>query len=89
MIKIDILKQVCDYTGYAITIKNEKIICENVWGYDTKYTYNNIDDALIDWLPTFIEQEEGCGEDLYENGNENGMWRKEIEFIKNLKESRR
>lgn len=89
MIKIDILKKVCDYTGYKITIKNEKIICENIWGYDTKYTYNNIDDALIDWLPTFIEQEEGCGEDLYENGNENGMWRKEIEFIKNLKESRR
>lgn len=82
MIKIDILKQVCDYTGYAITIKNEKIICENIWGYDTKFTYDNIDDALRDWLPTLEEQEEGCC-------LENGMWRKEIEFIKNLKESRR
>ena len=42
MIKIDILKKVCDYTGYKITIKNEKIICENIWGRKSKTNIRNV-----------------------------------------------
>lgn len=75
---LNILLQVCDYTGYEVGFENNEIVCKDTYGSKKILKYNNIEDALIGWLPTMEEQQEGLEEEV-------DMWSKEISYVKKMK----
>ena len=77
-----LLNEICDVYGYELLFKDNQIHCYDDIEDDTSYyIYNNIDEALVDWLDTLIESELE-----YRNNNDEITWIKEIEFIKNIKD---
>ena len=79
--EIKILINVCDYTGYAVTFEEGKIVTTDTYGSNRVFKYDTVKDALIGWLPTMEEQQDGADEDV-------DMWSKEIEYVKELKANR-
>lgn len=71
---LNILLQVCDYTGYEVSFKNNKIVCIDTYGSKKVFEYDNIENALIDWLPTMEDTDEDVD-----------MWSKEIRYVKQMK----
>lgn len=79
--KKEILKNITENCCFKCYITNSYILCD---GKDVGMPitiYKNIDEALIDWLPTFEEQEEAYGEE-HEEYFGTPLWRNEINFIK-------
>ena len=81
--ELRILLDVCDYSGFEVVFENNKIVCRYANSDSCKQTfkYDNISDALIDWLPTMEEQQEGIDVGV-------DMWSKEIKYVKELKANR-
>ena len=81
--KLELLRDICKFYNYELTLNSDNTIrCIGDDGYSTEYrfTYKNIDDALIDWIDTLIDTDEDAL-----NNECNAFWSKEIEFIKNIK----
>lgn len=80
---VDLLKEICEAYDYTVEIIDGKVLCI-IDGADKadeeNFTYNSIEDALIDWLDTLIESEM-----CYIKEKVNISWICEIEYIKELK----
>lgn len=93
MNKEKLFKEIVDWYNYDYKIENEKVVVDNgITDYGLNFVgkrvecghfeYNNINEALKDWLATMEESNETH---LIEEGQEYYLWHKEeIDFIKNL-----
>lgn len=92
MDKLKLLKDICDWYNYTLTLEHGVIKMSNIpedpeirelyAGQQLDYT--TVDDALKDWLSTL----EDTNISIYETGDVDDLYntwsKKEIDFIKNL-----
>lgn len=84
--KIELLADICKFYNYELTLNTDnRVRCIGEDGYSTEYkfTYDNIDNALLGWVDTLIDTDE----DALINDCET-FWSEEIAFIKNIELSK-
>lgn len=74
----ELLKEICESYDCELEIKDNKIICKTEDG--EVFTYNNLEEALIDWLDTLTESEM-----CYIEAKSGITWLPEIDYIKEIK----
>lgn len=75
--KKEMLLYICNAYGYKVEYTGESVTC---FDDDSKYDYENIEYALIDWLDTLIESEIE-----FRKNNANVTWSSEIACIQKIK----
>lgn len=75
--KLELLKEICNWYNYNLTIKGEKIIDIN---NTEECSYESVDEGLKDWLETLEESNKCCVDEQVEL-----LWsNEEIELIKSI-----
>ncbi len=75
--KLELLKEICNWYNYNLTIAEEKII--NINNTEECY-YKSVDEGLKDWLETLEESNKCCIDEQVEL-----LWsNEEIELIKSI-----
>lgn len=79
MDKVKLMQEICDWYNYKLKTVNDKVV---VFDSIRIFEYDDMDEALKDWLDTLLES----NYDYFEcEGEEYGTWDKEtIDFIESL-----